>query len=205
MSYRIFFGNRYIDFLSVKDIQSQLKSNTIVYCKNKKSFDKVYQEFKKDQNISFLEIHTENDKALFRHFAKQYKRIKATGGLVFNDKNEILIIKRNGVWDLPKGKLEKGEKRKEAALREVREECGIHNLAIVSKIGKTYHTYNIADMPVLKLTYWYKMNAQKAGETVPQTEEGITEIKWVNRIELSEIIKKTWPNLKCIMEEGLKD
>ena len=50
---------------------------------------------------------------------------KAGGGLVYNKKNQVLFIFRNGKWDLPKGGIEKGEKIAYTAIREVEEETGI--------------------------------------------------------------------------------
>lgn len=38
---------------------------------------------------------------------------------------KMLLIQRNGRWDLPKGKVEPGETLLQAALREVEEETGI--------------------------------------------------------------------------------
>ncbi len=60
---------------------------------------------------------------ILKKLQKQFKNIEAAGGLVFNAKNEFLLIKRLGKADLPKGKIEKGEDPKTAALREVEEEC----------------------------------------------------------------------------------
>ena len=51
--------------------------------------------------------------------------IEAAGGLVKNENGDYLFIYRNDKWDLPKGKIEKDEKTKVAAVREVEEECGI--------------------------------------------------------------------------------
>ena len=45
--------------------------------------------------------------------------IKAGGGVVNNNKNQILFIYRLKRWDLPKGKLDKGETIRECAEREV--------------------------------------------------------------------------------------
>jgi 8-oxo-dGTP pyrophosphatase MutT (NUDIX family) len=51
--------------------------------------------------------------------------IKAGGGIVVNEQNEVLLIYRRGKWDLPKGKLDDGETIEECALREVKEETGL--------------------------------------------------------------------------------
>ena len=52
---------------------------------------------------------------LKKTFFKKFTLILAAGGLVTNENNEILLIFRRGKWDLPKGKLEKGEKLEDCA------------------------------------------------------------------------------------------
>jgi len=114
----------------------------------------------------------------FREFALDYTLIQAAGGLVFNKENQLLCIKRNGLWDLPKGKIEKHEDQRAAALREVMEETGINMINISDKIGETYHAYREEDSILLKETHWYKMNSSNYSDLKPQTEEGISEVKF---------------------------
>lgn len=69
----------------------------------------------------------------------------SAGGVVLNPKGEmILVLQRNGVWSLPKGKIEEGEDRVDAARREIREECGIADLQYVEILG-SYTRYAIDD------------------------------------------------------------
>jgi hypothetical protein len=63
-------------------------------------------------------------KATLRIIMTEFKLIQASGGIVFNQKNEILLIKRLGKWDLPKGKIKKSETLEECAIREIEEETG---------------------------------------------------------------------------------
>lgn len=106
--------------------------------------------------------------------------IEAAGGLVFNDKGDVLLIKRLGKWDLPKGKIDAGEGREEAALREVMEECSIDGLSIIAKLPNTYHVYKMHNFSFLKITYWYTMQTSSDKALIPQVEEHITEAKWFN-------------------------
>jgi hypothetical protein len=54
---------------------------------------------------------------LKKAFWKKFTIIKAGGGVVYNEKKELLFIFRRGKWDLPKGKLDKGETLEECAVR----------------------------------------------------------------------------------------
>ncbi|MDB5118053.1 MAG: hypothetical protein JWQ79_3545, partial [Mucilaginibacter sp.] len=115
-------------------------------------------------------------------FLKQVKQsvvlIEAAGGLVKNENKDILFIYRNDTWDLPKGKMEKGETVKQAAAREVEEECSIVVSKLGKKICKTYHVYISRGEVVLKKTHWYKMKSKYQGKLKPQKEEGITDVRW---------------------------
>jgi 8-oxo-dGTP pyrophosphatase MutT (NUDIX family) len=114
----------------------------------------------------------------FKEFSDNYTLIQAAGGLVFNKENQLLTIKRNGLWDLPKGKIEKHEDQRAAALREVMEETGINMINISDKIGESYHAYFEDDVILLKETHWYTMNSSGKANLKPQIEEGISEVKF---------------------------
>ena len=76
------------------------------------------------------EIITDN----WESFCSKYILIEAAGGLVYNSDKQILMIFRNGKWDLPKGKKEDKETIIQCALREVEEECGINDLRIINTL-----------------------------------------------------------------------
>ncbi len=128
----------------------------------------------------------------FKEFSSLFKNIEAAGGLVINPHNEILVIKRNGIWDLPKGKKEKGEDNKTTALREVKEETGIKELKANGLFDITYHIYDTYGEWTLKTTYWFLMTT-KATEFIPQREEGIEEIKYITRTELNNLKNNMYP------------
>lgn len=51
---------------------------------------------------------------------------KSCGAIIFNDKNEVLLIKQNsGNWGFPKGHMEKGETEVQTAIREIKEETNV--------------------------------------------------------------------------------
>ena len=139
----------------------------------------------------------------FNEFTQEYTMIQAAGGLVFNKENQLLTIKRNGLWDLPKGKIEKHEDQRAAALREVMEETGINMINIADKIGETFHAYYEDEAILLKVTHWYKMNNSGNNTLKPQTEEGISEVKfadlnWFNTPEFT-----TYNSIKDIIQQVL--
>ena len=141
---------------------------------------------------------TKDPKRFFRKLRKPFTVIKAGGGVVRNDENQFLFIFRKGKWDLPKGKLDEGEKTKKAAVREVEEECGIK----VSKLGdllcKTWHVYEEKGQVVFKKTTWYHMKAKRQ-ELVPQLEEGITEARWVASGDFDYLKQNTFPLIRDII------
>ena len=137
------------------------------------------------------EIITEN----WESFCANYMLIEAAGGLVYNDKNQLLMIFRNGKWDLPKGKLEVGENIEQCAIREVEEECGVSGLIIMKQLQETYHTYEINGEKILKCTYWFKMKSSFKDNLVPQTEEGITAVVWVNEADIAKKLENSFGNI----------
>jgi len=127
-----------------------------------------------------ITLYAEDYEKLVMDFFSLFKLIEAAGGLVLNPAGEILFIYRRGFWDLPKGKIDKGESPPEAAVREVREETGLKQLDLGPELKVTYHTYREKDgRRILKRTYWYEMKTEEL-ELHPQAEEDIEEAVWMS-------------------------
>ena len=94
---------------------------------------------------------------LWAEFTSIFKIIEAAGGVIFNEKNEVLLIFRRGHWDLPKGKIDKGESPEQAAVREVQEETGLKQPRLGEFLTETWHTYEQDGKRILKKTWWYVM------------------------------------------------
>ena len=75
---------------------------------------------------------------------------------------------------------EKNEELKVAAVREIEEECGITNPIITKKLLKTFHTYSAKGKQYFKTTHWYLLTYHGDEKLVPQEEEGITDVCWVD-------------------------
>lgn len=132
---------------------------------------------------------------MLNDFRKLHNYIEAAGGVVKNLKPEYLLIKRTGIWDLPKGKMEIGETPEETALREVCEETGLVNVDINSSLPDTYHIYSQKGRWFLKKTYWFSMQTSDNMELIPQTKEDISEAIWMTKPETRLALSKSYRSL----------
>ena len=154
-------------------------------------------------SVKELNVFGENIDEIWTEFQRLFRIIEAAGGIVNNPEGEILFIKRLGKWDLPKGKMEKGESREESAVREIEEETGLSNVELVRFINTTYHIYIERNGDkVLKCTHWFEMNFDGEDTSKPQIEEGITEVAWKNTTQIEdEVFPSTFKNIKLIVKE----
>ena len=145
-----------------------------------KSLHQYIDLLEKSPEYKSVVIYYSDLQKLIADFTSIYKIIEAAGGLVFNEKKEILVMFRRGLWDLPKGKIDEGETPEIAAIREVIEETGLVNVVIELFFKKTYHTYTLKEKRILKRTYWYLMQTTDTKLT-PQTEEDIEIVQFVEK------------------------
>ncbi len=162
------------------------------------AINSLLHEIKKEEFHAGVLWHS--DLALLKKsFFKHFTLIDAAGGVVKNDKNELLFIRRLGKWDLPKGKTEAGESAPEAAVREVTEETGVESLKIIKDLGETYHTYDAFGKHFLKTTSWYLMECPSGQVVKPQVEEDITEISWIPVKEIDTPMADTYESIKDVL------
>jgi 8-oxo-dGTP pyrophosphatase MutT (NUDIX family) len=143
---------------------------------------------------------TDDVEGTWRIFLSHFKVITAAGGIVRNEKGQMLWIYRNGFWDLPKGKTEAGEDPGPCAEREVTEECGIQKLRSGRQLITTYHTYTHHNKFFLKVTDWFEMTCSSSEKLIPQTEEGIELIRWFDPQDLREPIEGTYESLRYLLK-----
>ncbi|MCX6208461.1 MAG: NUDIX domain-containing protein [Bacteroidetes bacterium] len=130
------------------------------------------------------------------------QKIIAAGGLVINEKQEILMMYRRQHWDLPKGKLDADETIELCAVREVKEEVGLKEVTIVNFLCKTHHIYfdKWLQQEVEKETWWYLMKANTNEQLIPQTEEDIEKVIWANELQLKECLQNTYLSIVEVVE-----
>jgi len=132
-------------------------------------------------------------------FFKNFTCIEAAGGIVQNENKDLLFIFRRGKWDLPKGKIENDETPEICAAREIEEETGVKNLNLKHKIGETYHIYEENKTMILKTSHWFYFISNGQQHTAAQTEEDISEVKWIHTRNIKEPMANTYQNIKDIL------
>ncbi len=135
-------------------------------------------------------------------FFKKFTLIKAGGGFVLNKNKEVLLMFRRGKWDLPKGKMDKNETFEECAIRETEEETGLKNIHLISPLITTYHTYHEGTRYVLKETKWFNMNIKNDQKLIPQAEEQITKLEWVDKADLKKYMQNSFPSVNDVLQAG---
>ena len=137
--------------------------------------------FETAKSVAFVSRTEEENERFFAQFAAQFLPIEAAGGLVVSPRGEELA---------------------ECAVREVEEECGIRGLAVGKLLTRTYHLYEshyeANDRWVLKRTTWFAMENDGNEELRPQTEEGITDIRWIAADSLASYIENTYSTIRDV-------
>ncbi len=197
--YKVFFNDRTV-FFGDDFSRAFVKHKGLFYKYNNFiELNELVGLFDSLNKINNLYILHENILMVFEEFKACFHVIEAGGGIVLNDKGEFLVIYRNGVWDLPKGKLEKGEDFQTAALREVEEEAGLHGLKILDPLSSTYHTYHLKGKRILKKTKWFVMQYSGSTEPVLQAEEGISDYRWASPGNTGFIRENTYASILDVL------
>jgi 8-oxo-dGTP diphosphatase len=108
--------------------------------------------------------------------------------IIRDDRDRTLLVNDNGVWAIPGGKVEKGERVIEAAEREIKEETGylieIDSLARVYELKKEedYHLFFVFKAKIVK-----------------RLTEGTKEYKWFKIDEIDHL--NTYPETYLLLKE----
>ncbi len=143
-------------------------------------------------------IYHPNGEEILKKFTQNIPLEVAGGGVVTNEKGKVLFIYRNGKWDLPKGKLDKGESIEKCAIREVEEETGVSGLEIENFLQTTYHILKRNGEYRLKEVHWYAMKTSYNGKLKGQKNEGIVKVKWKGPEKIKEALENSYLNIKIL-------
>ena len=158
--------------------------------------------FEASESLGRIYIPTRDMDWMYRRIAAEFREVNAAGGLVANRRGDYLLIRRNGLWDLPKGHQESGEDITVTALREVQEETGVDRLELGELICVTDHCYLRDGRWHLKHTWWYNMLYTDPVDLTPQREEDISKAAWVAKSSLPSYLKNTYPSILEVFREA---
>ena len=197
--YRIFINE---GVLILASFESDFDANEVVECQEYSGASSLNDALYKLQKggVKSLLLRTKDLASLWSDFRLRYELIDAAGGIVVNSKSEVLWMRRNGTWDLPKGKVELEESIEVAAVREVEEECSVQGIRRGELLGRTYHVYPHKEKEVLKTSYWYAMCCGEEQALKPQIEEGITEVLWADKEAHLEYLSNTYASIAELLK-----
>ena len=152
------------------------------------------------QTCNTLTVLCNDCSAAFDRFASEFIYVEAAGGVVANDRDELLMIFRRNRWDLPKGHIDSGEDALTAAKREIEEETGVTGLNFVAPLCNTLHAYCVYGKWELKRTYWFAFDCC-GGDTTAQTEEDIESAVWCDKSAIKENLENSYPTIKEVINE----
>lgn len=181
-----------------------LVGNILVNSQNQALIHEILQVLhaNRPKNLHSITFDWEDKDEVKKFLKRRYNFIKAAGGLVMKE-GKFLLIYRLKKWDLPKGKMEKGEDVLDCALREVEEECGVQVVA-GPKIGSTWHCYPTKSGWCLKKSTWYLMACTNDSEMKPQIEEDIEQIVWVDPRSLDKYMANSYGTIQDVFRKAAK-
>jgi 8-oxo-dGTP pyrophosphatase MutT (NUDIX family) len=197
--YKVFFNERTV--LLTDDFIRNFQHRYGLFYKynNIAGLKEILELFWNARQIDTLLLYHHDLDQLRERFRSCFHQINAAGGMLKNKEGRYLVMKRRGKWDLPKGKINKNETIEEAAVREVSEETGLPDIKIISAMLSTYHIYFMDSTPVLKRTSWFEMLYSGDDYPVPEAEEDITEIRWMNTSEIKLIVDNTYLSITDVL------
>lgn len=109
---------------------------------------------------------------------------KSAGGIVINSLGQVLVVnQKNTSWSLPKGHIEEGEDALTAARREIYEEAGIRDLALVRELG-SYQRFRtvrdgVEDKSELKTIFMFLFTTTESA--LSPIDDDNPEARWIDR------------------------
>lgn len=142
-------------------------------------------------------------------------RTVAGGGVVLGPNKKVLVVNQNGnSWSLPKGHVDPGEDKLQAATREIKEESGISFVTMLKELG-SYERHRIGkdtkteDTTELKEITIYLFTTPQ--EDLSPTDPHNPEARWIDPNKVSELLthpkdkeffESILPQIKAIIDDA---
>lgn len=191
--YKVYFGSHSICFPGQQPAPPDTAE--CLTDPDERTLREVIERFfcKDSGNIAFF---SSTGQDLQKIFDRLFRHIPAGGGVVrHRPTDRILMIRRWGKWDLPKGWREAGESARKNALREVREETGLEHLTAQNLVHVSRHAYLLEGQWTIKHTDWFAMTTDQQ-DLRPQSEEDIEQARWLDTPALERALADTYPNIR---------
>ncbi len=207
---RLFFENKFFDFFSEADYvevstPSAERINTPILYIGQEDIPTPEELLAAAGVNRSLVVLAPDGEVAGERFAAQMPIVRAAGGLVENERGDILVITRKGWRDLPKGHIDEGESPEEAAIREVQEEAGLREVEIVAPLCTTRHFHCAYGRWEIKQTEWFLMFAAgEEPELTPEEGESISAAEWLGGRRLWQAVDESYSTIKLVFEEFLK-
>lgn len=197
--YKVFINNKPLILAEASFLQETTDRILVTkYAGKQKFLYSFIDTLEKSPHYDGIVLLTNDLAKLWGDFQDVFKIIEAAGGVVFNEKQEALLIYRLKTWDLPKGKIDKGETPEVAAVREIQEETGLNVVKLGEFLCHTYHTYEQKGKRILKRTYWYKMTTAETKLT-PQYSEDIEQAEWHDLTKFLQAKPTIYPSILDVL------
>lgn len=202
--HKAFINDKPLIFDDIYKEMNGTDSNSLILSDAEFMLDDVIKKIEDGNVHGIIYLSASPDQA-WTNFARRYVLMEAAGGLVVTTDQNFLVIYRKKKWDLPKGKLDYNESPESAAIREVKEECGIKNIELGQFLLNTFHTYTEKNKFILKKTHWYLMKGSEDEILIPQAEEDIEKVKWMSKEKiLKKVFPETYQSIKDVFLKGFE-
>lgn len=204
--YNLFFNEAKLSVINYdKNQLNILCSKGKIIFEEQKDLDACINDFLCHHNDVEFYVLQKNELLIYNRLTSFFVFKRAAGGVVYNEKGEVLVMSRFDHYDFPKGHMEAGESPQQTAIREVKEETHINELEIKDNIATTYHIFHAKDSYYLKETQWYSMTTKQIDNLIPQTEEFIEALWWFTAEDIKNNLSKFYPSLQEMIQQKMLD
>lgn len=198
----IYFGDKPLRFVASTEIATDCCADASTYlCRGSSSGLSTANIIKIFGTYDALLCIADNVAEEYERWTTQFKFVRAAGGIVVAPHGEVVMIRRSGHWDLPKGHIEAGESAEVCAVREIEEETGVAGAKIERYLCNTLHAYNVYGAWELKQTSWFWLTADTKVPLTPQRSEGIMEAKWCDAPQREVAMQTAYATIREVFAE----